>query len=119
MLSLSAQELDLFPKNFHCCKGIDAGVDRLVRLIKEAVAQHVPLSKPAPFLVPWRLSELTQLVRNARKARIEHGRRPSAYALRVYLEALSGKGVAIRKAKAVNFKQAMAYVARGRRRIQP
>jgi hypothetical protein len=52
VLSSKATELDLPPRNYENCEDIDAGVDRLVRWIKEAVAQHIPLSKPAffPFL---------------------------------------------------------------------
>jgi hypothetical protein len=101
---MSAQELNLFPKHFQGCEDIDAGVKRLVKWIKEAVAQDVPLSKLAPFSVLWWSSELTQLVSNARRARREHGRWPRADAWRGYLEALSAKGMAIRKAEAVHFK---------------
>jgi hypothetical protein len=63
VLSLRARELDLFPKHFENCEDIDTGVYRLVRWIKEAVAQHSPLSKPTSSSVPWWSSELTQLVR--------------------------------------------------------
>jgi hypothetical protein len=84
-----------------------------------AMAQFIPLSKPTPFCVPWWSSQLTQLVRNARRARREHRRRPCAEAWRVYLEALSAKGLAIQKAKALHFKQAVANAARGRRAIWP
>jgi hypothetical protein len=62
-ISIKARELDLFPRHFGSCEDIDAAVDRLVEWIAEAVAQHVPLSKPAPFSVPWWSSELTQLER--------------------------------------------------------
>ncbi len=58
-------------------------------------------------------------MRNARRARRWHKRRPCAKAWRVYLEALNAKGEAIRKAKAVHFKQAVAEAARGRRGIWP
>jgi hypothetical protein len=58
-LSLRAKELDLFPNCFENCDDIDTGVDRLVRWIKEAVAQHIPLSKPTSLSVPWWSSELT------------------------------------------------------------
>jgi hypothetical protein len=68
--------------------------------------------KLAPFTVPWWLSELTQLVRNEKTTRREHGRWPSADAWRIYIEALSAKGAAIRKAKAVYFKQAVADATR-------
>ncbi len=105
------------PRNYKICDDIDAGVERLVRWIKEAVAQHIPLSKPVSFSVPWWSSELTQLVRNARRARKWHKRHPCAEAWRVYLEALIAKGAAIRKAKAAHFKQAVAEAARGRRGI--
>ncbi len=115
VLSLSAWELNLFIKHIQSCADIDAEVEKLVKWIKKAVAQHVPLSKPAPFSVPWWVSELTQLVRNARRARREHRRWPSADAWRAYLEELSAKGAAIRKAKAVHFKLALAYAA-GKRR---
>jgi hypothetical protein len=100
-LSQRARELDLLPRNNEKCGDIDAGVDRLVRWIKEAVAQHIPLSKPVSFFVPWWSSELTQLVRSARRARRWHKRRPCVEAWRDYLEALNTKGEAIRKAKAV------------------
>ncbi len=73
-LSLRAKKLDLFPKHFDNCDDIDTGVDSLVRRIKEAVAQHIPLSKPASFSIPWWSSELTQLVINARRVRREHRR---------------------------------------------
>ncbi len=88
-LSLRTQELDLFPRHFASCEDIDAGVDRLLKWIKEAVAQHVPLSKPAPISVPWWSSELTQLLRRPRRARREYGRQPCVDAWRAYLEALS------------------------------
>ncbi len=52
VLSLKAQELDHFPRHFQSCEDIDAAVDRLVKWIKETVAQHVHMSKPAPFSVP-------------------------------------------------------------------
>jgi hypothetical protein len=73
-LSQRARELDLLPKYYEKCKDIYAGVDRLVRWIKEAVAQHIPLSKPVSFSVPWWSSKLTQLVRSVRRARRWHKR---------------------------------------------
>jgi hypothetical protein len=75
-----AGELDLMPRDYENCKDIDKGGERLVRWIKAAVAQHIPLSKPVTFSVRWRSSELTQLVRNARRARRWHKKRPSAEA---------------------------------------
>ncbi len=50
-LSLKASELDLLPRCYKNCEDIDAGVDRLVRWIKETVAQHIPLLKPVSFAV--------------------------------------------------------------------
>jgi hypothetical protein len=91
----------------------------LVRWVKEAVAQHIPLSKPVSFSVPWWPSELTQLVRNARQTRRWYKRRPCAEAWRVYLEAANVKREAIKKAKAAHFKQAVANAARGRRGVWP
>jgi hypothetical protein len=88
-----------------------------VRWIKEAVAQHIPLTKPVSFSLSWWSSELTQLVRNARRARRWHTSCPCAEAWRVYLEALCAKKEAIRKAKAAHFRQAVAEAARGRRGI--
>jgi hypothetical protein len=118
-LSLRARELDLLPRNHENCEDIDAGVDSLVRWIKEAVAQHIPLSKPVSFSVSWWSSELTQLVRNARRARRWHTRHPCDNALRAYVEALNAKGEAIKTAKAALFKQAVAEAARGRKGIWP
>ncbi len=37
-LSQRARDFNLLPRNYESCKDIDAGVDRLVRWIKEAVA---------------------------------------------------------------------------------
>jgi hypothetical protein len=50
---LKARELDHLPRNYKNCREIDAGEDRLARWIKEAVAQHVPLSKAGSLSVPW------------------------------------------------------------------
>jgi hypothetical protein len=77
-LSQRARELDLLPRSYEKCEDVDAGVDRLVRWIKEAVAQQIPLSKPVSFSVHWWSSELTQLVRSARRARRWHKRWPCA-----------------------------------------
>jgi hypothetical protein len=66
------------------------------------------------FFVPWWSSELTQLVRNARRARRWHTMQPCAEAWGVDLEALHAKGEAIEIAKAAHFKQAVAETARGR-----
>jgi hypothetical protein len=51
------------------------------------------------------------LLRHARSARREHRRWPCTEAWRAYLEALSAKGEAIKKAKAMQFKQAVADTA--------
>jgi hypothetical protein len=119
VLSLRAKELDLFPKHHENCNDTDTGVDRLVTWIKEAVAQHIPLLNPAFFSVPWLSSELTELVRNARRARREYRRWPGAEAWRAHLNALSAIGSAIRKAKATHFNLAVADAARRRRGIWP
>jgi hypothetical protein len=58
-------------------------------------------------------------VRNARRARREHRRWLSAEAWRAYLDALSAKGSAIRKAKATHFKQAVTDAAIGKRVMWP
>ncbi len=85
-MSQRARELDLLPRTYENCEDIDAGVDRLVRWIKEAVAQDIPISKPVSISNPWWSSELTQLVRNATRAKRGDKRQPCAEALRVYLE---------------------------------
>ncbi len=68
-LCLRAKELGLPASNYENCYDKGVGVDRLLRWIKEAVAQHIPLSKSVSFSVPWWSSELTQLMTNARRAR--------------------------------------------------
>ncbi len=118
-LALKARELDLMPRDYDNCKDIDEGGERLIRWLKEAVAQHIPLSKPVSFSVPWWSSELTQLVRNARRARRWHKRRPSAEAWREYLKATNVKREAIKKAKAAGFKKAVADTARKSKGIWP
>jgi hypothetical protein len=65
------------------------------------------------------LNELTHLVRNARIARREHRSWPTAEALKAYLEALSAKMAAIKKAIAAHFKQAMADAGRRRKGMWP
>jgi hypothetical protein len=62
VLVVRAGELDLMLRNYKHCKDIDEGVEWLVRWIKETVTQHIPLSKPVFFFVPWWSKELTQLV---------------------------------------------------------
>jgi hypothetical protein len=47
VLSLTARKHELFHNWFENCNNIDTGVDRLARWIKEAVAQHIYMSKPA------------------------------------------------------------------------
>ncbi len=86
---MKARELDLLPRSYENLEDIDAGVDKLVRWINEAVAQHISFSKPVNVSVSWWSSELTRLVRNARRAMRWHTRRPCAEAWRVYLEALN------------------------------
>jgi hypothetical protein len=85
VIALKARELDLLPGNYGNCEEIDAGVDRLVRWIREAVALHIPLSRPALFSVPWWSSELTQLIKIGRRAWRWHKGRLCAYAWRVNL----------------------------------
>jgi hypothetical protein len=80
---------------------------------------NIPLSKPVSFSVSWWSSELTQLVRNARMPRRLHKRLPCTEAWRFYVGAFNAKSEEIRRAKAANFKQAVAQAARGRRCILP
>jgi hypothetical protein len=69
MLSLKARELDLLPRNYKSCEDLDLGVNRLMRLIKEAVAQNILILQPVSFSVSWWFSDLTKHVRNVRRAR--------------------------------------------------
>jgi hypothetical protein len=78
----------------------------------------MPLSKPVSFSVTGWSSKLTQVVRNARRARMWHKKWPCAETCSAYLDALNVRGEEIRKTKAVHFKQAIA-AARGRRGIWP
>jgi hypothetical protein len=55
VLTQGSRELDFFLRNIENSKDIDAGVDRLVRWIKEAMAQYILFSKPVPFLSPGSL----------------------------------------------------------------
>jgi hypothetical protein len=50
-LALRARELDFMPNNYTNCEHVHKGVEILVRWIIEAVAQHIPLSKPVSFSV--------------------------------------------------------------------
>ncbi len=45
LLALRVRELDLLPRNYKNCKDNDPGVDRAVRWIKVAVAQHISFVK--------------------------------------------------------------------------
>ncbi len=90
-----------------------------MKWIKQAVAQYIFLSKPASFSIPWWSSELTKLVRNARRAIREHRRWPSAEAWRINLDTFSVQGSAIRKAKAEHYKHAVVDTAMERRGIWP
>jgi hypothetical protein len=58
-------------------------------------------------------------VKNEHKASREHRWQPSADACSAYLEALSVKRTAIRKAKALYFKLALANAIKGGNGIQP
>jgi hypothetical protein len=73
-LSLCTRKLDLFPRHFQNSEDIDTRVDKFEGWIKEAIANHIPMSKPLPLSVPWWSSELTQLLRNVSMARREHRR---------------------------------------------
>jgi hypothetical protein len=66
-LALKAREPYLLPRNHKNCEDSNAGVEKLVRWMKEVIAQHVLLSKHVSVSISWLSCELTQLVRNARK----------------------------------------------------
>ncbi len=71
------------------------------------VDQHVPLSKPAPFCIPWWSEEIGELVEEARRAFRRHSRNPTELAQQEYLEANRAKGAAIRQAKRQCFEEAI------------
>jgi hypothetical protein len=48
-----AKEIYTCPRNFSCISVIHYSVSSLISWMKEVIDLHVPLSKPAPFCVPW------------------------------------------------------------------
>jgi hypothetical protein len=75
--------------------------------MKVLVDKHVPLSKPAPFRVPWWSEEIGELVEEAGRAFRRHRRNPTELAWQEYLEANRAKGAAIRKATRQCFEEAI------------
>ncbi len=75
--------------------------------MKEVIDKNVPLSKPAPFRVPWWSEEIGELVEEARRAFRRHRRNPTELAWQEYLEANRAKGAAIRQAKRQCFEEAI------------
>ncbi len=71
------------------------------------IDKHVPLSKPAPFRVPWWSKEIGKLVEEARRAFKRHRRNPTELARQEYLEANRAKGAAIRQAKRQCYEEAI------------
>jgi hypothetical protein len=94
-----AIEICTFPENFSCISDIDSSIDFLISWMKAVIDKHVPLSKPAPFRVPWLSEEIGELVEEARRAFKRHRRNPTELARQVYLETNKAKGAAIRQAK--------------------
>jgi hypothetical protein len=48
--------------------------------MKEEIDQHIPLSKLAPFCVPWLSQEIGRLVEEARRAFRRHRKNPTELA---------------------------------------
>ncbi len=107
-----AKEIGTFPRNFSCIPDIDFSVNFLISWMKEVIDQHVPLSKPAPFRVPWWSQEIGELVEDARRAFRRHRRNPNELARQEYLEANKAKGAAIRQAKRKCFEEAIENVCK-------
>jgi hypothetical protein len=80
--------------------------------MKELIDNHVHLSKPAPFLVPWWFEEIGELVEGARRTFRRHRRNLSELAWQEYLEAIRAKGAAISKAKWRCFEEAIENVCK-------
>ncbi len=75
-----AKEISTFPRNLSCISVIDFSVNFLISWMKEVIDQHVPLSKPAPFCVPWWSQKIGSLVEEARRAFRRHRRNPTELA---------------------------------------
>ncbi len=70
---------------------IDFEIDFLLSWMKRVTDEHVPMSKPANFRVPWWSEEIGKLVEEARRAMRRHRRNPSELAWQQYLEACKAK----------------------------
>jgi hypothetical protein len=80
--------------------------------MKEVIDQHVPLSKPAPFRVPWWSEEIGRLVEEARRAFRRRRRNPTELAWQEYLEAKRAKGAAIRQENRQCFEEVIQNVCK-------
>jgi hypothetical protein len=75
--------------------------------IKDVTKQHVPLSKPAPFRVPWWSEKIGKLVEEERKAFRRCRWDKSQLAKEEYRVAKKAKGAAIKAAKRRSFEEAL------------
>ncbi len=71
------------------------------------IDQHVPMSKPAPFRVPWWFETIGELVEEVRMALRRHRRNASELTWQEYLEANKANRAAISNAKRRSFEEAI------------
>jgi hypothetical protein len=107
VIAEKAKEINSFPHIFSSVSDIDFSIDFLISWMKELIDQHVPMSKPAPFCVPWLSETIGELVKEARSALRRHRRNPSELTWQEYLEANKAKRAAISKAKRWSFEEAI------------
>jgi hypothetical protein len=98
-------ELSHFSRYFCSISDSDSGVEGLASWIKIVTKQHVPLSKPAPFRVPWWSEKIGKLVEEERKAFRRCRWDQSQLAKDEYMSAKKAKGAAIRAAKRKSFER--------------
>jgi hypothetical protein len=98
-----AREIGSVPCNFSFISEIDF----LISWIKGVIAEHVPLSKLAPFCAPWWSEEIGKLVEEARRAFRKYRRNLTEVATQEYLLAHKTKVAAISKATRRCFEEAI------------
>ncbi len=79
----------------------------MILWIKVVIKQHVPLSKPAPFHVPWWSENIGKLVEEERKAFRKCRLDLSQLAKEECKAAKRAKGAAIKAAKQRSFEEAL------------
>ncbi len=75
-----AKEIAAFPHYLSYISDIDSSIDFLHLWMKDVIAQHVTMSKPAPFRVPWWSEDIGVLVEEVRRAKRRYRRNLSELA---------------------------------------